>query len=145
MKISTNFYLKEFIDPDTYKKFGDSSIWFIDLRIVQLAQFIRDRFNKPVTINNWTSEGQYKLSGFRPPQSTIGAKLSQHRFGRAIDVKILSLPNKGADEIRKDMIDSFDLYRKFGLTTIEDKEYAPTWCHCDIRWTNSDELLIVKP
>ena len=142
MKLTANFTLQEFIDPDTYKKYGTSSIWFIDPRIVNLAQFIRERLGKPCTINNWTSGGQYQLSGFRPPECTIGAKLSQHRFGRAIDLKVKDMT---ADEVREDIISNYDVYKKVGLTTIEDGAYAPTWCHIDIRDTKSDELKIVKP
>lgn len=142
MKVSSNFNLKEFIDPYTYGKFGDSSIWFIDNRIITLAQFIRERLNKPCTINNWSNGGQYQYSGFRPPQCTVGAKLSQHRFGRGIDIKVNGLT---PDELREDIITNFDVYKKIGLTTIEDGEFAPTWCHIDIRETNMEELKIVKP
>jgi len=143
LKVSANFNLKEFIDPYTYGKFGDSSIWFIDPRIVTLAQFIRERLGKPCVINNWSTGGQYQYSGFRPPQCTVGAKLSQHRFGRAIDLKCSGM---SADEVREDIIKNFDVYKKStALTTIEDGNYAPTWCHIDIRETNIEELKIVKP
>jgi len=140
--LTTNFRLEEFIDPDTFKKYGEQSIWFIDPRIVNLAQFIRERLGKPCTINNWYSGGQYQYSGFRPPACTIGASLSQHRFGRAIDLKVSGM---SADEVRDDIINNYDVYRKVGLTTIEDGAYAPTWCHIDIRDTKLDTLKIVKP
>lgn len=142
MKVSTNFYLKEFIDKKTYSKWGDASIWFIDPKLILIAQFIRERHNKPVTINN----ANYNYSGFDPPGGYRKAtSLSQHRFGRAIDVKMLGEVNKGADLLRDDIIHNFDLYRKFGLTTIEDAKYAPTWCHIDVRNTGLDTLKIVKP
>ena len=140
--LTTNFRLEEFIDPDTFKKYGESSIWFIDPRIVTLAQSMRDRLGKPCTINSWSGGGQYQYSGFRPPQCSIGAKLSQHRFGRAIDLKVSGMT---ADEVRDDIIGNFDIYKKAGLTTIEDGAYAPTWCHIDIRDTGLDTLKIVKP
>lgn len=146
MKLSNNFSLVELIDRKTYQKWGTSSIWFIDPKLVQIAQFIRDRHGKPVTINNWSSGGQYGFSSFDPPGGYRNASsLSQHRQGRAIDVKLLGEVNKGADILRKDIIDNFDLYRKFGLTTIEDAKYAPTWCHIDVRNTGMDVLKIVKP
>ncbi len=141
MKVSENFTLSEFIDKDTYRRFGDSSIWFIDRRVILIAQLLRDRLGLPITING----GQYNLSGFRPPQTKVGAKLSQHRFGRAIDVKIMGEPNKGANILREDIIENFEIYKKVGLTTIEHEDYAPNWCHCDTRWTNQDTLKIVKP
>tara|TARA_R110002020_G_scaffold102076_1_gene239952 strand:+ start:1719 stop:2150 length:432 start_codon:yes stop_codon:yes gene_type:complete len=143
LKVSGNFYLQEFIDPGTYSRFGDSSIWFIDPRLVTLAQFMRERLGKPCTINNWNTGGQYQFSGFRPPDCSTGAALSQHRFGRAIDLKVKDMT---ADEVREDIINSWEIYKKStALTTIEDGDYAPTWCHIDIRDTGMEELKIVKP
>jgi len=66
--------------------------------------------------------------------------MSQHRFGRAIDLKVKGMK---ADEVREDIIQNFDIYKKVGLTTIEDGAFAPTWCHIDIR--DTEGLLIVKP
>ena len=140
--LTNNFRLEEFIDPDTFKKYGEQSIWFIDVRIVTLAQFIRERIGKPCTVNNWHSGGSYQYSGFRPPTCSIGAKLSQHRFGRGIDLKVKGMT---ADELRQDIENNYSIYRKAGLTTIEDGAYAPTWCHIDIRETGLDTLKIVKP
>ena len=140
--LTNNFRLEEFIDPDTFKKYGEQSIWFIDVRIVTLAQFIRERIGKPCTVNNWHSGGSYQYSGFRPPTCSIGAKLSQHRFGRGIDLKVKGMT---ADELRQDIENNYSIYRKVGLTTIEDVAYAPTWCHIDIRETGLDTLKIVKP
>jgi hypothetical protein len=36
--------IHEFVPPAIYEQFADKSIWFIDPKIVQMAQFIRDRF-----------------------------------------------------------------------------------------------------
>ena len=145
MKVSTNFYLQEFVDEGTYKQWGDSSIWFVDPRIITLAQFIRERLGKPCTINNWHGGGKFQYSGFRPPKCTVGASLSQHRFGRGIDLKVSGMESNGAPELRQDIENNYSIYRKVGLTTIEDGNYAPSWCHIDIRTTGMDELKIVKP
>ena len=146
MKVSKDFILHEFIDPDTFKIFGDSSIWFIDPRIIQIAQFIRDKFQKAITINDWHQGGKYHLSGFRPGDTMIGATFSQHRYGRAIDIKIESLPNNGANVLRNDIIENFQLYNNLGLTTIESGVFSQSWCHIDCRYIyNQKELFIVKP
>jgi len=150
MRLSTNFSLDEFIDPATYKRFGTASTWFIDPTIVQVAQFIRTRFNKCVTINNWSSGGQYKLSGFRPMTSKVGASLSQHRFGRAVDIKIGS--KNDLEAVYEDILKNKDLYYKVGLRAVEDIKHTPTWIHLDCRWirsneiaSNEKEILIVRP
>ena len=90
MKVSKDFSIHEFVPPAIYEHFVDKSIWFIDPKIVQMAQFIRDRFGKPITINNYLTGGSYQHSAFRDSACTIGATNSQHRHGRAIDFRIHS-------------------------------------------------------
>lgn len=53
IKISKNFYLDEFVPRVTYNKWGEKSMWFLDDRLVLLAQFFRDYFSAPMLINNW--------------------------------------------------------------------------------------------
>lgn len=142
MKVSQNFDLAEFIDQETYKKWGEKSIYFIDRRIVDIAQFIRERFKLGVTINNWNRGGNLSFRGFRPPACTVGATLSQHRFGRALDCNVEGIFPR---DVAKDIINNFDIYKKIGITTIEDPAFTETWTHIDCRQTGSDELLIVKP
>jgi hypothetical protein len=138
MKVSKNFTLAEFVPPAIYEKYVDKSLWFIDPKIVVIAQFIRNRFGRPVTINNYLAGGVYQYSAFRDHACSIGAENSQHRHGRAIDFRIQGMSPM---EIRADIIQNFELYRPIGLTTIEGG--TPTWTHIDCRYTNTDSLLIV--
>jgi len=138
MKISKNFSVHEFVPPAIYEQYVDKSIWFIDPKIVQMAQFIRDRFAVQIIINNYLSGGNYQYSGFRDHHCTIGALNSQHRHGRAIDFRV---KGKTPEEVREDIINNFALYQAAGLTTIE--AGTPTWIHVDCRFTNQDTLLIV--
>ena len=142
MKISTYFRIEEFIPKEIYTRFGDKSIIFIDKRIILLADFIRDRFGKSMTINNWHSAGAFNNRGFRVPDCATGGTLSQHKFGRAIDFNISGVM---PDEVAKDIMTNFDMYSKAGLTTIEDHTFTKGWTHCDIRQTAQTALLIVKP
>jgi hypothetical protein len=140
LKVSKDFTLAEFIPPDILEMSPAAGIWFLDPRIITLAQFIRDRFKLPVIINDYISGGNYSNSGYRDPLSEVGAMFSQHKFGRAIDVKIQGLfPRELRDDIRK----NWPLYKAKGLTTIEDN--TPTWTHLDCRNTGLDTLFIVKP
>jgi len=138
MKVSKDFSIHEFVPPDIYEVYLDKSSWFIDPKLVQLAQFIRDRFAVQVTINNYLAGGNYQYSGFRDHHCTIGAINSQHRAGRAIDFRV---KGKTPEEVRQDIIDHFWLYKAAGLTTFE--AGTPTWIHVDCRFTNQDTLLIV--
>lgn len=141
-KLSSHFVIQEFVPQDVFEKFQTKSLWFIDRRVILLAEFIRSRFGKPLIINNWHSGGKFQYRGFRPRSSSVGAEFSQHRFGRGIDFNVMT---KEASEVSEEIIKSFSLYKKAGLTTIEDPLYTKGWTHIDIRDTNSDELLIVKP
>jgi hypothetical protein len=67
MKVSANFDLEEFIDRDTFQRYREKSIWFIDPKIIALAEFYRMHFKAPVTINTWHKGGQFQYRGFRPP------------------------------------------------------------------------------
>lgn len=144
MKVSENFNLQEFVPPEIYNRFGNSAIWFIDRKIINIAQFIRGRFKAPVTINNWSSGGSFKYRGFDPPGGyRKSTSLSQHRMGRGLD---LNVKGSTPDEIREDIVKNFSTYNKLGLTTIEDGKIAKTWVHLDVREIpNATEVLIVKP
>jgi len=144
MKVSANFSLNEFVPPEIYNRFGDKALWFIDRKVINIAQFIRERFKNSVTINNWSGGGRFSFRGFDPPKGYRKASsLSQHRQGRAIDLNV-----KGAtpDEVREDIIKNFSTYHKLGLTTIEHGDFAKTWVHLDVREIpNATEVFIVKP
>jgi len=142
-RVSTNFNLSEFIDSKTYKKWGDASIWFIDPRIIQVAQFIRTRHNKAVTINGTLNGHTYNYSGFDPPGGYRKASsLSQHRFGRAVDLKFSGMT---VQEAYKDIMDNQDIYLKIGLTTVENIKFTKSWLHLDIRETRMDTIKVVNP
>ena len=137
MRISKNFCIEEFVPPVVFKRFGAKSIWFIDKQVVTVSQFFRDRYGKSITINDWHTGGRRTLSGFRPPNSTVGANLSQHRFYKAADLKWLQ-DDMDMDEIREDVRNNWNLFQVHGLTTIE--LGTDSWIHADCRWTNSDKL-----
>lgn len=143
MKVSTNFSLSEFVSKEIYAKWGDASLWFIDPRIIQVAQFIRSRHGKPVTINGTLNGHTYNFSGFDPPGGYRKASsLSQHRFGRAVDLKFSGMT---VQEAYKDIMENQDIYLKIGLTTVENIAHTASWLHCDIRETKMDTIKIVNP
>jgi len=139
MKISENFVIQEFVPKSIYEKYGENSIWFVDPRIIAFCQWLRDYIQESVTINNWHREGKYNESCFRVPDTTTGAKLSQHRFGRAVDIKVEGhLPETIREIIR---LNFKELRAKYGVSTIE--KDTPTWVHVDCRYTGLDHLLEV--
>lgn len=149
-KITKDFYITEFVSKNIFDAYGTNSQWFVDRKIFTLAQGVRDIFGKSMTINDWWDDepnetalpDERKYSGFREPKCTIGGSLSQHRFGRAIDLKISGLTPQ---EIYAHILKNPKVFMDLGLTTIEDIRDTPTWNHLDIRYTGLSEIKIVRP
>ena len=140
MKISDHFYLQEFVPESIYKRFGNRALWFIDPRLVSIAEWIRDYVDTPILINNWHMGGSRQFSGFRPPECKVGAALSQHRYGRAMDIVIPKVP---APQVQEVIQSNFVFLKTLGLTTME--AHTRTWTHLDVRQTGASHLLLVNP
>lgn len=152
MKISAHFHLEEFVPPELFHLFGAAAMQFIDPRIINIAEFERDYFGKPVVINNWNIPGisnPHKERGFRDTMTQTGALRSQHKFGRAIDRNIDGMTPQ---EHYAAILAIPKLWIDKGLTTLEDIEKTPSWVHSDCRNTqgfstgfHSSGILIVQP
>lgn len=142
MKLTTNFYLTEFVSKDIYSVYGERSIIFLDKRLVLLMQRIRDHVGKTITVNNWKEGGLLSNRAYRVPDSSTGGRLSQHKFGRAADFNVEGM---GDDETDQMIIDNYKLFSGYGLTTIENPLFTKGWTHIDLRWTGMDTLLQVNP
>jgi hypothetical protein len=142
MQIRPDFSLQEFVPPSVWNQFGSASRWFLDPRLLDLAQFYRDYFDAPVWVNTWAWDGRFKERGFRLPTTNVGARLSQHKFGRAFDCNVEGMT---PEEVRERIMDNEALFMEKGLTTLESGEIAKTWVHSDIRTTTQDSILIVTP
>lgn len=128
--VSEHFDIREFVDPQTYKDRGEASIGLINKKLIDIAEFIRTKIEKSVTINNWHVGGQFKESGLRHPNTKTGAKLSQHKLGNAIDCKALGYSgNEWYDFVKANAKELFNL----GVRRIEDKKLATTWLHIDCK------------
>lgn len=130
MKVSEHFDLREFVDPITYAQKSSAAIDLIDRKLIGIAEFIRNKIGQPVTINNWHNGGQFKESGLRNKNTSTGAKLSQHKLGKAIDTKVNGYDGqKWYDFVKENAKELYDL----GVRRIEDKSLATTWLHIDTK------------
>lgn len=136
MLVSKNFQLKEFIHPGIYALWGDFSIRFIDNRLIDLVQVIRDRFGVPFVINGMFRGALFTESGLRSFGTKTGAGMSQHKFGRAVDLKCSAI---SPDEIRSEIRKNYEFFRSYGLTAIEVD--TPTWVHISTENTGSGALV----
>ena len=135
MYIPKHFKAAELVPTTLYKKYasrGDEWILRIlfDERLLRIIDIIRSEYG-PMTINDWSWGGKNQWRGYRTGTVSIGATLSQHRFGRAVDM----IPkNITADEIREDIIDDQmgQAYQHIGGL-----EMNISWLHIDTRGRDS--------
>lgn len=140
--LSKHFDIQEFVGKPIFDRYMANSKWFIDPKLIAIAEFIREEFELPMTINNWHRGGKFQERGYRVPTTETGARYSQHKFGRAIDFNIKGIPPQ---EVAEWIKASFATLKGLGLTTIENPVATPTWNHIDVRWTGMNELLVVNP
>jgi hypothetical protein len=129
------FKIEEFLPPDLYNQYGERGLeLFMDCRILWTMDAIRDHFGVPITVNNYHLGGQFQQRGFRNDPN-VGAKLSQHRFGRACDFDIQGV---SADEFRGQALSG----KLDGLLTqITRIENSVSWCHIDCAGIDSDKIV----
>jgi len=166
MQISQNFKVQEFVPKSIFDSFGVNATWFVSEKAVKCAEFYKSFFgtyykNKlgadkvkgvSIVINNWHVGGVKQFSGFRPPDCTEGAKLSQHRFINAFDCEIFIVMMDGTrkevdyNEIHQIIKDNEVTFMANGVTRIEDVSIASGWLHTDFAYIpNQKHILIVKP
>lgn len=140
------FTIEELVPEDFYyeNKSKGEYLWTIcfDARILWTADRLRERFG-PMIANTWKwpDRKKHEFRGYRPPSCTIGSKLSQHRYGRALDL----IPQKtSAQTIREEILSSPDDPDFQYITCLEDDI---SWLHFDVRNWNKTEngILIVTP
>jgi hypothetical protein len=139
-KVSTHFDIREFVYPEAFKTHGVNAITLIDKKLIAIAEFIRIKTGVPITINNWHTGGPFKESGLRDPNTTTGAKLSQHKLGKAIDPKAKGYDGqKWYNFVKENAKALYDL----GARRIEHKSLATTWLHIDLKEHNKKCIQVV--
>ncbi|MDZ7766921.1 MAG: hypothetical protein U5K00_21315 [Melioribacteraceae bacterium] len=91
--------------------------------ISEYSSLIKSGKDTPVRVNNWYWNGPLKSRGYRDPFTDVGAKLSQHKFGRAIDFDVTGW---FAEDVRTRI---FDFKHKFPF--INRIERDTSWVHID--------------
>ena len=125
--VPEHFSIKELIDKQTYTDRGERAIELLDPCMLWTMDRLRERYGS-ITINNWSTGGQYQFSGFRPKNCSIGALYSQHRLGNAFDLKFKDYTSEQIRTLIKDNAteDDFKFIACVELDT-------PTWVHIDSR------------
>ncbi len=129
------FSVKELVCPHIYASFGDASLDYLDVRLLEVLMWIRKRLGKPMVINTWGSGGNLSQRGMRCNMCEIvrekdRAYLSPHVLGQGVDFTVIGM---SAHDVRqwlkdneKDLPHHIRLERKCGGKEI-------SWVHLDIR------------
>jgi hypothetical protein len=130
---SRYFKPQELVSSKVYSVWGDNSYMFFSPQILQDLDLIREKWGKPIIINDWLWNGRYEQSGLRSniDSIVIGKKnlyLSGHVMGKAFDLKDSQGRTKDLYYFIKDML----LNNKFkSFKRLESTERTPTWLHID--------------
>lgn len=126
------FDIKELVPPVVYNNASDKfKLWWIfDDRLLKTADMLRDRYGA-MYVNKWSAG--LRECGYRLPDSQTGRELSQHKYGRALDLHPMKTT---AEKIRED-IQAEPWAEEFKYITCI--ELGVTWLHIDTRNYNKEE------
>jgi hypothetical protein len=101
---------------------------FIDKRIPEIMDFLRDEFEKDIIINDWHWKGNFQQRGLRDKTAKEYKPYSCHSFGRAVDFDVdktnsLDVQKKILNEYADDLI-------TMGVTGVEDSTSG--WTHITV-------------
>jgi hypothetical protein len=131
---SKHFEIYELVPKHIYEKFGEFAWNFIDDRLIQSIDAIKEQFPKgAMYINNYKWGLDRNWSGFRTPEFKYYSPTSQHSHGRAADCIFTQY---SVDEVREYIINNHS--SKFSLIKGIEKDIS--WLHIDVR--NSDKLVV---
>ena len=91
------FAIHELVDQVTYEERGQKAWELLDSRLLTVIDRLRAVFGR-ATVNDWKWGGKFQWSGLRTERCNIGSKYSQHKYGRACDIKF---KNVSAEEVRE--------------------------------------------
>lgn len=143
--MSAYFNIKELVCPDVYNKFGEQAWMFIDHRLIETLDIIREKILcKPMVINNWAAGGSYTQRGLRcnicqlvKSKTDIGRiYLSAHNFGKAIDATVQGMTAQEA----RDLIIKNQVLLPYPIR-LEDNV---SWLHLDVYDMNKGKVYLFK-
>lgn len=129
------FELYELLSPYAYKaEYYDSEearergFLLMDEKLLITIDVIRGEIIKaPLICNTWYMDGNRQWCGYREPNCPVGASMSQHKLGKAVDLICYKYT---AEEMRQMIIEKQDLLPyPIRMETGENI----SWCHIDVK------------
>jgi len=124
------FKVVEVFPPEMEPFFHENLVWlYIDSRVLVTMDRLRSRYG-PAIMNTWglseaTREkfGTHQWRGWRPRNCPVGAELSYHKIGSAVDMVFTDV---SAETVRRELLENpFDETFQF-VTSIE---MTTNWFH----------------
>ena len=127
------FEVYELIPPMMYraeyytdKEARERGYLLMDERLLETIDIIREKIIKePLICNTWYMDGNRQWCGFRPENCPVGARQSQHKLGKAVDLVCYKYTG---EQMRQMIIEKQDLL-PYPIRIESDCE----WLHCDIK------------
>lgn len=130
---SNYFKVKELVCKHVYNKYGEDAAMFLDDKLIETLNVIREKILKaPMIVNDWHNGGGFTQRGFRCnicqiPKSKTDINrmyLSAHTLGKAVDCSVQGMT---AEQARKKIIENKDL-----LPYPIRLEDGVSWVHIDV-------------
>jgi len=125
------FKLHELLPAQFYhqNEYREDVLWWIfDPRLLWTIDQLRKIYG-PLICNTWQDGGPnpHQFRGWRPFDCDVGASLSQHKFGRAVDLVPVKI---SAEEIREDIL-GLQMGEPYKHITCIEADVP--WLHIDVR------------
>lgn len=138
------FNIKELVSKELYDFNPEWKLWLaFDKELLQVIDAVRELIGEPCFINNWSWGGNLHECGLRLNTNNM----SQHRFGRAVDLHVSSIELITDQELKRDAYNTVrskiinEIHKDHPiLSLIRGIEDDITWLHIDVR--NTDTLRV---
>lgn len=134
-----HFDLQELVAPEIYAERASRAWELLDVYALVTFDQLRDKFG-PIVINDWHHDGLFKYSGLRPWDCETGAKWSDHKYGRAGDLKPLRATPQEMYAYILAHQDEFPYLR-----SLENIGKTPSWVHVSTRYHLYPHIWVVNP
>ncbi len=132
-----NFKLHEIVPPELMSLPEDYLWELFDENLLKVIDRLRQDLGKPITINTWKQNGDFKFRGFRPKNCKIGSTNSPHKKGKGLDFDVKGMT---AQEVRDYIVKNQAKYPE-----IRRMEKDVTWVHIDTIAKGKIPLYLFNP